>query len=115
MARHRSRSVCIEEDCLEPAEDRGRCLEHQREHDRQRGTKQERGYDATYYRLRPIVLNTHVRKHGWVCPGYGRPRHRSKRLTVDHITPRARGGTNTLDNLGVLCLSCNSRKRASTG
>lgn len=33
-------------------------------------------------------------------------------LCVDHIVPRARGGTNDLDNLQLLCRSCNSRKGA---
>jgi 5-methylcytosine-specific restriction endonuclease McrA len=31
-------------------------------------------------------------------------------LTVDHIIPRARGGTNEFGNLQTLCRSCNSRK-----
>ena len=34
-------------------------------------------------------------------------------LTVDHIVPRARGGTNCLDNLQVLCFDCNQRKADS--
>lgn len=34
------------------------------------------------------------------------------KLTVDHIKPRKLGGTNELDNLQCLCLSCNSSKKA---
>lgn len=31
-------------------------------------------------------------------------------LTIDHIVPRVRGGTNDPENLQVLCRSCNSKK-----
>ena len=34
-------------------------------------------------------------------------------LTIDHITPVARGGQNEPDNLQFLCRSCNSRKGVS--
>ncbi len=33
-----------------------------------------------------------------------------RNLTVDHITPRSKGGTDHLDNLQLLCNACNSTK-----
>lgn len=35
-----------------------------------------------------------------------------EKLTVDHITPLSRGGDNSLENLQILCLVCNSKKGA---
>lgn len=34
-------------------------------------------------------------------------------LAIDHIIPLARGGTNALENLQVLCGTCNSKKGAN--
>ena len=31
-------------------------------------------------------------------------------FSVEHIVPRARGGTNTLDNLALACQGCNNHK-----
>jgi 5-methylcytosine-specific restriction protein A len=33
-----------------------------------------------------------------------------KNLQIDHIYPMARGGTNDLDNLQILCKKCNLKK-----
>lgn len=34
----------------------------------------------------------------------------TRRLTIDHVLPRSRGGGNTWDNLVVACSSCNTKK-----
>lgn len=36
---------------------------------------------------------------------------KSKKLTVDHIIPLVKGGTNTIDNVAPACGKCNSSKR----
>lgn len=41
------------------------------------------------------------------CPRCGK----DKRLTMDHIIPLSKNGTNFLDNLQPLCFSCNAGKR----
>lgn len=35
-------------------------------------------------------------------------------LTIDHVTPVSRGGTNSLSNLATACRSCNSSKNDKT-
>ena len=38
-------------------------------------------------------------------------RRRLRSLTIDHITPRSRGGTHELANLALACKACNGAKR----
>lgn len=38
--------------------------------------------------------------------------HSTERLSLDHIFPESRGGETTMENLRVLCMSCNCRKGA---
>lgn len=45
-------------------------------------------------------------RHNHRCAACGE----KKPLTVDHVVPLSKGGTNTIDNLQPLCLPCNLRK-----
>lgn len=69
---------------------------------------------AEWRKLRAVVILAHLRKHGLRCGGApDHPAHpvRSVRdLTVDHIIPRSRGGTNARRNLRVMCAKENYRK-----
>lgn len=78
---------------------------------RRRATAKQRGYDSTYRSLRAKFIKSWRANYGDICAGYNQPPHAADVLTVDHITPLSKGGTNTWDNLQALCLSCNSRKR----
>ena len=35
-------------------------------------------------------------------------------LSIDHVIPLARGGTNSIDNIQILCMPCNSSKGIKT-
>lgn len=47
-------------------------------------------------------------RDGWECRACGT--HRD--LTIDHITPLSKGGTDEISNLQTLCARCNSSKGA---
>lgn len=48
-----------------------------------------------------------LRRDNYQCQYCG---DHSSSLTVDHITPKSRGGTDSWDNLVTACISCNNKK-----
>jgi 5-methylcytosine-specific restriction enzyme A len=61
-----------------------------------------RGYGSAWQKK----AKAFIANHPWCCRC-----HAIKDLTVDHIVPKAKGGSDGYDNLRVLCRSCNSAKR----
>jgi len=70
------------------------------------------GYRTGPKRRRPIPQSVRVEvfeRDGWRCLTCGD----LEDLTVDHIHPVARGGSDELSNFQTLCRRCNSRKGVS--
>ncbi|MEV6046048.1 HNH endonuclease [Streptomyces xanthochromogenes] len=76
-----------------------------------RGSATQRGYGSAWRTVRDTAVANHRAVYGDWCPGWNVPAHTADDLTGDHIKPKSRGGTNTPDNVAVLCRACNSRKR----
>ena len=51
-----------------------------------------------------------LRHQGMVCQGCSQPFRHESHLTVDHVLARSHNGSNTLDNMTLLCRTCNSIK-----
>jgi len=61
-----AKRVCTEPGCPTLV-DAGRCAEHRRERDRQRGTRQERGYAAAHDRLRASYQRRMAKGERFTC------------------------------------------------
>lgn len=72
-----------------------------------RGSSAARGYGADWRRLREQVLDRDAglcqpcRRRGVATPGC---------RTVDHIVPKARGGTDAIGNCQCICEDCHKAK-----
>lgn len=91
----------------------GYCVKHKRPSSNwaapERGSSHSRGYGWQWQKLRKLIL---ARDNGLcqACLKFGRV---TEATHVDHIAPKARGGTDTLDNLQALCEECHKAKTAA--
>jgi len=86
---------------------RGLCRQHGRAYECSRGTAAQRGYGAAWRQLRvPILRRDPVCK---VEPGCSEPS-----VEVDHIQPKALGGTDDPSNLRGTCVYHNRARRPQT-
>jgi 5-methylcytosine-specific restriction protein A len=71
-------------------------------------SRHERGYGAAWDNLRKVVLarDCGLCKCG-ECTRLGRIKRASQ---VDHIVPKAQGGTDDMDNLQAIAADCHERK-----
>ena len=57
----------------------------------------------------PQEWETLKAQYNWTCPHCGK-REPEIKLTIDHIIPLSRGGSNNIENIQPLCGICNSKK-----
>lgn len=73
--------------------------------------RHQRGYGWRWEKLRKTILARD--KH--LCQSCLKAGRLTQGNHVDHITPKAKGGTDDPDNLQVLCAPCHREKTASVG
>jgi len=74
----------------------------------ERGTRQERGYDSKWDKLRLVIL----RRDLYLCQPCQRIGRPTPATQVDHVKPKAKGGTDDHDNLQGICHDCHKAKTA---
>ena len=73
------------------------------------GSTTERGYGHAWRKLREIVL----KRDNYLCVQCGKDGRLAEATDVDHILNKAKGGTDSIDNLQSLCDSCHKIKTAN--
>ncbi len=112
MSPTRAPRPCSRPLCPELVPGGGYCPAHAREADEDRGTADERGYNAKWR----VIRAQYIRSRGLEprCDECGRTAEEAgtTALEVDHIDGRGPTGDNSWSNLQLLCKSCHSTKTA---
>lgn len=77
-------------------------------HDKGRESRQARGYGSAWERLRKQVMQ----RDAGLCQPCIRLGHTSPAHAVDHVIPKAEGGTDDERNLQAICKPCHAAKTA---
>jgi 5-methylcytosine-specific restriction protein A len=87
------------------------CDQHTQDKSNYQHTKTvtQRGYGHAWRKLRRIVLA----RDKYLCQLCLKSGRVTEAQVVDHITPKAKGGTDNLDNLQSLCNHCHDHKTAT--
>ncbi len=73
-----------------------------------RQSRHERGYGRAWAKARTIALTRDLH----LCQPCQRAGRTTPATEVDHITPKAKGGTDDLANLQSICSKCHAAKSA---
>ena len=68
-----------------------------------------RGYDRVPCHEAPFTRRNLFLRDDFTCQYCGR-KGSPDRLSIDHVTPRSRGGRTTWENCVLACVGCNARK-----
>lgn len=74
--------------------------------DAERGTAAQRGYGSAWRKLRAQVME----RDEHLCQSCLKVDKVTVATQVDHVTPKAAGGTDDLSNLRALCRACHDAK-----
>lgn len=102
--------VCLESGCPTIG-DTPRCAAHRSERERERGSRQERGYGAAHEAIRRTLLARHV--EGTLCRACGRPMLLRQGLDAAHTVPLRVDPSAVADHLEHR--SCNQAWRQDPG
>lgn len=112
----RAKRPCRHKGCAAITNDAsGYCDQHRQQHagdgwrNYQAGkSRQERGYGRPWEIIRKRVLQ----RDKYLCQNHRRQNIAKKATSVDHIIPKAHGGTDDDSNLESLCWECHRAKTA---
>lgn len=86
-----------------------RCREDEERKNQLRAANSRRRARKRTTQIEPVTPLQIIERDGCACYLCGRELTFDE-VTLDHVTPLARGGTHTADNLRVACMTCNKRK-----